>query len=91
MPYESRIPDKVILQKVNQKLTRCGIGSGVRIDVTVRNGMVTLAGMLDYDYQRKPLLRAAAGVQGVRSVVDRLQVKPPRHWEPRKAAKGQML
>ena len=80
MPYESRIPDKTLLAKVNQRLSQCGIGSNVHVSVVIRNGTVTLSGMLDFDYQRKPLLRAAEGVQGVRLVLDQLRVKPPMHW-----------
>jgi len=80
MPYESRIPDKVILAKVNQRLSQCGMGSNVHVNAVVRNGTVTISGMLDFEYQRRPLLRAANGVQGVRLVLDQLRVKPPMHW-----------
>jgi len=80
MPYESRIPDKVLLAKVNQRLAQCGVGSNVHVNVVIRNGTVILSGVLDFDYQRKPLLRAAQGVQGVRLVIDQLRVKPPMHW-----------
>ncbi len=80
MPFEQRVPDKALLSKVNQRLARCGVGSRVHVNVTVRNGTVTLSGVLDFDYQRKPLLRAAAGVDGVRMVIDQLKVKPPTHW-----------
>jgi osmotically-inducible protein OsmY len=80
MPYENRIPDKALLNKVTQKLSRCGAGSQLRVHATIRNGTVTLAGVLDFDYQRKPILRAVNGVEGVRMVVDQLSVKPPNHW-----------
>lgn len=80
MPYEHRIPDKALLSKINQRLSRCGSGSRVHVTAIVRNGTVTLSGTLDFDYQRRPLLRAASGVDGVRSVIDQLKVKPPSHW-----------
>jgi osmotically-inducible protein OsmY len=80
MPFEHKVPDKALLAKVNQRLSRCGVGSRVHVNATVRNGTVTLSGVLDFDYQRKPLLRAAAGVDGVRMVIDQLKVKPPTHW-----------
>ena len=70
MPFESHVPDKVLLAKVNQRLAQCGVGSNVHVNVVVRNGTVTISGMLDFDYQRKHLLRAANGVQGVRLVID---------------------
>jgi osmotically-inducible protein OsmY len=47
----------------------------------VRNGTVTLSGTLDFDYQRRPLLRAASGVDGVHMVIDQLKVKAPSHWD----------
>jgi osmotically-inducible protein OsmY len=80
MPYENRVPDKVLMNKVTQRLSQCGAGAQLRVNATIRNGTVTLSGMLDFDYQRKPILRAVSGVQGVRNVVDRLTVKPALHW-----------
>jgi len=80
MAYENRVPDKTLLSKVNSRLSNCGAGSRVHVTATVRNGTVTLSGTLDFDYQRKPLLRAASGIDGVRMVVDQLRVKPPAHW-----------
>jgi osmotically-inducible protein OsmY len=88
MPYDSRIPDKALGAKVTQKLSRCGGGSNVRINATVRNGTVTLSGMLDFDYQRKPIVRAINGVEGVRMVIDQLQVKPQIHWAKEKDRGG---
>jgi osmotically-inducible protein OsmY len=88
MPYENRIPDKTIANKVTQKLSRCGGGSNVRVNVTIRNGTVTLSGMLDFDYQRKPILRAVNGVEGVRMVIDQLKVKPQNHWAKEKDRSG---
>jgi osmotically-inducible protein OsmY len=80
MPYENRVPDKTIQSRINQRLSSCGAGSRVHVTAVVRSGTVTLSGTLDFDYQRKPLLRAASGVNGVRLVVDHLKVKPPAHW-----------
>lgn len=90
MPFENRVPDRLLLQKVTQKLSRSS-GSTARVNVTVRNGVGTLAGVLDYDYQKKPLLRAASSIQGIRSVVDQLKIKPPAHWEPRKSGRGRQI
>ncbi len=80
MSFESRVPDKALLSKVNSRLAGCGIGSSMHVTATVRNGTVTLSGTLDFDYQRKPVLRAASSVDGVRLVLDQLRVKPPAHW-----------
>ena len=69
------IPDKVLQKKVNQRLVRAGLGSGCSIAATVRNGQVTLSGTLQRDNQRRAVLRAASGVDGVKQVVDQLKVQ----------------
>ena len=79
------------MTKLNQRLARCSMGSGSHVQVVVRNGTVTLSGELDFDYQRKPLLRAANGVNGVRMVVDQLRVKPPRHWTSKKSQQAEQV
>ncbi|MCR4413272.1 MAG: BON domain-containing protein [Thermoguttaceae bacterium] len=70
-----RVPDKRIIQKVNQRLGRAGVAQ-CKITVNVRNGYVTLSGTIQYETQRRSLLNAARGVEGVRSVVDELTVRP---------------
>ena len=70
------VPDKVLLSKVNQRLMRAGLGSGCSVKVSVKNGQVTLSGMLQRDLQRRPALRAASGIAGVRQVVDQLKIAP---------------
>ena len=76
-----QVPDKRLLQKVEQRLSRTGLGTQSKITVLVRNGDVTLSGTLQYDSQRRPVLQAARGVEGVRQIVDQLQVKAaPKKW-----------
>jgi hypothetical protein len=70
------VPDKVLLNKVNQRLARAGLGAGCSVRVSVQNGQVTLSGMIQRDLQRRPALRAAQGIDGVRQVVDQLKVAP---------------
>ncbi len=69
------VPDKVLLQKVNQRLTRTGLGAGCSVKVSVRSGQVTLSGTIQRDMQRRPALKAASGIDGVRYVVDQLTVE----------------
>jgi osmotically-inducible protein OsmY len=69
------VPDKTILKKVNQRLTRTGLGYGCRVTVTVRGGQVSLSGNIQYEHQRRPALRAVGSVEGVKSVLDQLQVQ----------------
>jgi hypothetical protein len=75
MQRSGQVPDKRISQKVEQRVARAGLGSQARVTVQVRNGDVTLSGTLQYDTQRKPVVRAARGVDGVRRIVDQLQLK----------------
>jgi osmotically-inducible protein OsmY len=68
------VPDKTILKKVNQRLMRTGLGSRCRVTVTVRSGQVSLSGNIQYESQRRPAVRAAGLVEGVKGVVDQLQI-----------------
>jgi osmotically-inducible protein OsmY len=72
------VPDKTLLQNVSQRLMRLGGSSHNRCTAVVIGGDVTLSGMLQYEMQRKPLIRAATSVAGVRRVIDQLQVSPPK-------------
>ena len=82
MQRSGQVPDKRISQKVEQRVSRAGFGSRAKIIVQVRNGDVTLSGTLQYDSQRRPLLHAARGVEGVRRIADQLQVRAARKkWE----------
>jgi len=46
------------------------------IKTTVRQGVVTLEGVVHWDYQRRSAEAAIHGVSGVRAVINSLQVKP---------------
>ena len=75
MLRNEHVPDRTILQKVNQRLARASLGSGSRVNVEVCNGHVTLSGNIQYETQRRPALRAVDGVDGVRGIADQLQVQ----------------
>lgn len=68
--------DRLILQRVNHQLAARGIRNPCRVDASVKNGDVTLAGTIQYEHQRKAAVQAATGVTGVRRVSDRMTVKP---------------
>jgi osmotically-inducible protein OsmY len=70
------VPDKTILKKVNQRLMRSALGSGCHVTVTVQRGQVLLAGSIQYENQRRSAVRAASSAEGVKNVVDRMQVTP---------------
>ena len=69
------VADKALLKKINQRLERTGLGSRSRVTVTIRRGQVSLSGNIQYEHQRRPALKAVGSLQGVRGVVDHLQVQ----------------
>ncbi len=78
--FKKQIPDKALVKKMNQRLGRAGV-SGCKITLTVRSGYVTLAGELQYEHQRRAIMNAARGVEGVRGVTDGLTVKAKvKNW-----------
>jgi hypothetical protein len=82
MQRSGQVPDKRISQKVEQHISRAGLGSHTKVKVTIRKGDVTLSGTLQYETQRRPVLHAVRSVDGVRRVVDQLQVKAaPKKWQ----------
>jgi osmotically-inducible protein OsmY len=74
----NEVNDKSLLQKVNQRLGRAGSGGKNRIVATVRRGDVTLSGVLQYEIQRRNVVRAASSVAGVRRVIDQMKVEPKK-------------
>ena len=70
----NEIPAKAILQKLNQRLARIASGSRNNITATVNNGDVTLSGTIQFEHQRRIMIRAVNSVQGVRRVIDQVQV-----------------
>ena len=46
------------------------------IQITVREGVVTLEGVVQWDYQRRSAETSIHGVSGVRAVINSLQVRP---------------
>ena len=77
----NKVPDKAILQKVTQHVQLTGTGSQSKVTVNVRRGEVTVSGSIQYEMQRRNILRAAGRVSGVRRVVDQLQLQEKkRNW-----------
>jgi osmotically-inducible protein OsmY len=82
MQRSDQVPDKRVSQKVQQRLSRTGLGSQSKITVQIRNGDVTISGALQYETQRRPVVQAIRSVEGVRRVVDQLQVKAvDKKWQ----------
>jgi osmotically-inducible protein OsmY len=70
------ISDKTILRDVNKQLAKTGMGRS-RISATVRGGQVTLTGQLQHERQQRPIMQTLRRVDGMRSITDRITVKPP--------------
>lgn len=70
------IPDPRITQQVSQRLSGCGIRAPSRVSVASVKGDVTLTGAIQYEHQRQAAMHATRGVDGVRRVIDHLQVIP---------------
>ena len=72
----NRTLDKELSKAVNKRLMRAGGGSQSRLTAAVQQGTVTLTGMLRYESERRPLLKAITGIPGVSRVIDQLQLLP---------------
>jgi osmotically-inducible protein OsmY len=78
MLRKETIPDKTILKDVNKRLARTGMGSRCRIVATVRGGLVTLTGQMQYENQRRPVVQAVNRVDGIKGVIDQLTATPQK-------------
>ena len=76
MWHKEVIPDKTINQKVTQQLSARGMRSPCKIAVQTAKGVVTLSGDIEFEHQRIAAVQAARHLDGVSSVVDRLNVRP---------------
>ncbi len=83
MAIGSQIPDKTLLRSVTQKLAQRCSGSGSKINIDVMSGTVTLTGALAQEYQRKAIISSMNTVTGVKRVVDKMTVAPPKKREDR--------
>ena len=76
MVFGNQIPDKTLLKALNKKLMRTGIQA--KIAATVKGGCVVLTGALQYENQRRTVVRAANQVSGVRNIMDQMTIQPRR-------------
>ncbi len=71
----NKVSDETIIQKVTRQLSNRGMQSPCRIAVTARKGDVTLTGTIQYEHQRIAAMHAVRSIDGVRRVMDHLQVQ----------------
>jgi hypothetical protein len=79
---KDQISDKDLLKQINQRMGRTGTGSQSKINVSVRQGNVTLSGTLQHAIHRDPILKAVARVAGVRRVIDQMQHTAKKATQP---------
>ncbi len=72
--YNNPNSDSDILKQANQSLTRGSAGARGRITASVKNGDVALAGANRYEHERRPIVGSVSSTNGVRRVIDQLQV-----------------
>jgi osmotically-inducible protein OsmY len=72
-----RIDDKTILASVKTKLVADKVSNLTKVNVDVTNGTVYLTGNVETAEQKSRAERLAKDVNGVRSVVNNLQVQRP--------------
>lgn len=77
---EKRISDKELAKTVSKRLVRAGGGSQSALTTVVQQGTVTLSGMLRYESQRRPILKAISAITGVSRINDQLKVMPKTNY-----------
>ena len=78
MTFGNQIPDKTVLKQVVQKLMRSGTGSRSRVTAAVRNGDLTLTGTLQYEHERRCVVKAISSISGIRRVIDQMRLVPKK-------------
>jgi len=71
----SYLSDKEITTKIKLKLIEDPDLKALSIDVDTVNGVVTLTGVVESEYQKKKAIEHAKSVSGVVKVIDNLQIK----------------
>ena len=74
----NEVPDRTLLKAVNRRIDRTGTSSQSKITAAVQRGTVTLTGILQYENQRNPIVKAVKSVAGVRQVIDQIQSPPKK-------------
>jgi osmotically-inducible protein OsmY len=74
-----RTSDKELFKTVSKRLVRIG-GGTQRLAATVARGTVTITGLIRYEAQRRPIIKAISSIAGVARVIDQLQLaQKPAH------------
>ena len=82
------VDDAALAKSIQAQLTSDAVLNGQQVNANVASGVATLSGSVANDAQRSVAARDAAGVTGVKEVVNNLVVPPvaptppPRHAPP---------
>ena len=71
----SKVPDRIIMQQLTNKLASRGVRHPCKVTVQSSNGDVTLSGNVQFVHQKQAAVQVANGIAGVRRVIDNLIVK----------------
>ena len=71
----SYLSDKEITARVKFKLIKDSELKALSIDVDTVNGIVTLTGVVENEYQKKKAINHAKSVPGVKKIIDNLQIE----------------
>lgn len=72
---QNEVSDKELVKTVSKRLQRGGSGG---VTAAIQRGTVTLKGKIQYETQRRPILKIVNSIAGVRSVIDQLLLEPRR-------------
>ena len=73
----SKSDDDRLQMRLENKLINAGLRRPCKVSVEVYNGMVTVKGMVQYEYQKRAAIHACRTMDGIRSISDQLKVEPP--------------
>ena len=71
---QNDVSDKDLMKTVGKRLQR---GGGGGVTATIQRGTVTLKGRIQYETQRRPILKINS-IAGVRCVINQLLLEPRR-------------
>ncbi len=76
LPIQHRLSDEGLAERIAHVLNWNVSADASHIQAEVQNGVVTLTGELDYNFQRQNILKNIEHVTGVVNVIDQMTVKP---------------
>ena len=74
---EKNLSDDFVYDQVRRKLANDPDVKGGALEVTVKDGIVTLKGVLEKDGQKSKAEKLASKVRGVKKVINEIRLGPP--------------